>query len=255
MAGVTGVAEITAYRPEDRRAVEALYRRVFGNDAAESSRLRWEWQYGRNPNNPGREPEIWIAREGKAIVGQYATMPVRVSVRGHRGPRLVGHGRDGRSRAAAAGSRRAAVPHLGPPRRRLARARPLRVVAPAVPEAALARRRAAALPGEAADAARATAAELAAAASTGWCRPSRCRSSSSWPAPGPMSAEVRLIQRFDASFTDAVGDAGAEVRSRGPPRRGLPELEVRRRAARPLLDRGAAARRPQRRLRRLPPPA
>ena len=82
MAGVTGVAEITAYRPEDRRAVEALYRRVFGNDAAESSRLRWEWQYGRNPNNPGREPEIWIAREGKAIVGQYATMPVRVSVRG-----------------------------------------------------------------------------------------------------------------------------------------------------------------------------
>src|SRR4030095_5069697 len=56
--------------------------RVFGNDAAESSRLRWEWQYVRNPNNPGREPEIWIAREGKAIVGQYATMPVQVAVAG-----------------------------------------------------------------------------------------------------------------------------------------------------------------------------
>ncbi len=55
----------------------ALYRRVFGNDAAEASRLRWEWQYRRNPNNPGREPEIWIAREGTAIVGQYATMPVQ----------------------------------------------------------------------------------------------------------------------------------------------------------------------------------
>ena len=37
------------YRPEDRRAVEALYRRVFGNDAAESSRLRWEWQYRPQP--------------------------------------------------------------------------------------------------------------------------------------------------------------------------------------------------------------
>lgn len=76
------MADIDLYRAEDRRAVEALYRRVFGNDAAEASRLRWEWQYSRNPNNPGREPEIWIAREGTAIVGQYATMPVEVSVRG-----------------------------------------------------------------------------------------------------------------------------------------------------------------------------
>jgi predicted N-acetyltransferase YhbS len=76
------VAEIVRYKPEDKRAVEALYRRVFGHDAAEASRLRWDWQYRRNPNNPGQEPEIWIAREGPAIVGQYATMPVKVSVRG-----------------------------------------------------------------------------------------------------------------------------------------------------------------------------
>ena len=76
------MADIARYRPEDRRAVDALYRRVFGHDAAESSRLRWEWQYGRNPNNPAREPEIWIAREGPAIVGQYATMPVQLSLGG-----------------------------------------------------------------------------------------------------------------------------------------------------------------------------
>jgi predicted N-acetyltransferase YhbS len=76
------VAEITRYRPEDRRAVEALYRRVFGNDAAEASRLRWDWQYRRNPNNPGQELEIWIAREGTTVVGQYATMPVRLLVKG-----------------------------------------------------------------------------------------------------------------------------------------------------------------------------
>jgi len=76
------VADITRYKPEDRRAVEALYRRVFGIDAADASRLRWEWQYRRNPNNPGQEPEIWIAREGTAIVGQYATMPVRLRVKG-----------------------------------------------------------------------------------------------------------------------------------------------------------------------------
>ena len=71
------------YRREDRRAVNALYRRVFGIDAAEASRLRWEWQYRKNPNNPGQEPEIWIAHEGPAIIGQYATMPVRLTVRGN----------------------------------------------------------------------------------------------------------------------------------------------------------------------------
>ena len=76
------MAEVNRYRAEDRRAVDALYRRVFGNDAADASRLRWEWQYRRNPNNPGGEPEIWIAREGPAIVGQYATMPVRLAVAG-----------------------------------------------------------------------------------------------------------------------------------------------------------------------------
>jgi GNAT superfamily N-acetyltransferase len=76
------VAEIDRYRPDDKRSVEALYRRVFGHDAAEASRLRWDWQYRRNPNNPGHDPEIWIAREGPAIVGQYATMPVTLAIRG-----------------------------------------------------------------------------------------------------------------------------------------------------------------------------
>jgi len=76
------MAEVDRYRADDRRAVDALYRRVFGNDAADSSRLRWEWQYRRNPNNPGGEPEIWIAREGTAIIGQYATMPVRLAIKG-----------------------------------------------------------------------------------------------------------------------------------------------------------------------------
>jgi GNAT superfamily N-acetyltransferase len=76
------MADVDRYRPDDKRGVEALYRRVFGHDAAEASRLRWDWQYRRNPNNPRQEPEIWIAREGTAIVGQYATMPVMLHVFG-----------------------------------------------------------------------------------------------------------------------------------------------------------------------------
>jgi hypothetical protein len=76
------MAVIDQYRADDRGAVEGLYRRVFGNDMADASRLRWDWQYRRNPNNPPHGPQIWIAREGPAVVGQYATMPVRLSVRG-----------------------------------------------------------------------------------------------------------------------------------------------------------------------------
>ena len=75
------MAEIDRYRPDDRAPIDALYRRVFGHDAAEASRLRWDWQYRRNPNDPGNEPLIWVAREGTAIVGQYATMPVQLSVK------------------------------------------------------------------------------------------------------------------------------------------------------------------------------
>ncbi len=99
------MADIDRYRSDDKRAVDALYRRVFGHDAAEASRLRWEWQYRHNPNNPGHEPEIWIAREGPAIVGQYATMPVQAVAGRTRGPGLVGHGRDGRAGASASGPR------------------------------------------------------------------------------------------------------------------------------------------------------
>ncbi len=74
------MAVIDQFRPEDRAAIEALYRRVFGNDMAVANRLRWDWQYRLNPNNPAGGPQIWLAREGPAVVGQYATMPVRLRV-------------------------------------------------------------------------------------------------------------------------------------------------------------------------------
>jgi len=76
------MTDVDRYRPEDQRSVEALYRRVFGADAAAASRLRWDWQYRRNPKNPGGVPLIWVVREGPTIVGHYATIPVRLAVRG-----------------------------------------------------------------------------------------------------------------------------------------------------------------------------
>lgn len=76
------MAEIDRYRTDDRRQVDTLYRRVFGADAGEANRLRWDWQYRHNPHMPAEGPLIWLAREGTTVIGQYATMPVKLAVDG-----------------------------------------------------------------------------------------------------------------------------------------------------------------------------
>jgi hypothetical protein len=76
------MAVIDQYQPADRTAVDALYRRVFGNDAADAHRFRWDWQYRRNPCIPATGPPIWVAREGPAVVGHYGTIPARLQAHG-----------------------------------------------------------------------------------------------------------------------------------------------------------------------------
>jgi hypothetical protein len=76
------MSEIDRFRPEDRRGIDLLYRRMHGSDAADASRLRWDWQHRRNPSNRNGQPGIWVAREGPTVVGQYPTIPVRVSMKG-----------------------------------------------------------------------------------------------------------------------------------------------------------------------------
>jgi len=76
------MSEIDRFRPDDRRGVDTLFRRTHGPDAAEASRLRWDWQHRRNPFNQTGQPGIWVAREGPTVVGQYPTLPVRVSLKG-----------------------------------------------------------------------------------------------------------------------------------------------------------------------------
>jgi len=76
------MATVDTYRPADERALTLMYRRVFGPQAADHHRLRWDWQYRRNPNCPPGGPQIWVAHEGPTVIGQYATMPVRLAVNG-----------------------------------------------------------------------------------------------------------------------------------------------------------------------------
>ena len=73
---------IDRYRHEDRAAVDSLFRRVHGDAPAESYLSRWRWQYERNPNLPDGLPLIWLVRMDGDVIGQYATMPVRLMVNG-----------------------------------------------------------------------------------------------------------------------------------------------------------------------------
>lgn len=72
--------EICRRSDAETPALEAMYAEVFGQRAAEESRARWRWQYEENPNCPPEGPEIWVAKENGRVLGQYATMPVRLKV-------------------------------------------------------------------------------------------------------------------------------------------------------------------------------
>jgi len=74
--------EIFRRTEADREALESMYAEVFGPEAAAKNRARFRWQYEENPHCPPEGPEIWVAREDGAVLGQYATMPIRLLVKG-----------------------------------------------------------------------------------------------------------------------------------------------------------------------------
>ena len=61
----------------DAEELFRLYEEVFGRPLTESSRRRWSWQYEENPA-AGEVPSIWVARDDGRVLGQYASMPVRL---------------------------------------------------------------------------------------------------------------------------------------------------------------------------------
>ena len=69
------------YRSDDRRALEALYRRSAGAEAAERLKLTWQWERRQNPATRGAAPP-WIVREGTSVVAALPARPVDLALRG-----------------------------------------------------------------------------------------------------------------------------------------------------------------------------
>jgi hypothetical protein len=74
------MADLDRYRSDDRRALDQLYRRVRGPEAADLLQLTWQWERRQNP--AARPTAPWLVREGTAVIGACAAMPVRVSLGG-----------------------------------------------------------------------------------------------------------------------------------------------------------------------------
>lgn len=69
------------YRSEDRRALELLYRRSAGAEAAERLKLTWQWERRQNPAARQAAPP-WVVREGTSVVAALATRPVDLTLHG-----------------------------------------------------------------------------------------------------------------------------------------------------------------------------
>jgi GNAT superfamily N-acetyltransferase len=76
-ATVTDV-QVVQRGPEHDAEMFRLYEEVFGTAAAQASRRRWRWQYEKNPEAATTGPVIWMAREGDRLLGQMATMRVKL---------------------------------------------------------------------------------------------------------------------------------------------------------------------------------
>lgn len=70
--------EIVRRSGEQDAEIFRLYEETFGQNLTEGSRARWRWQYRDNPATAPEGPEIWVALENGQVLGQYASMPVRL---------------------------------------------------------------------------------------------------------------------------------------------------------------------------------
>jgi GNAT superfamily N-acetyltransferase len=65
-------------READAEDLFRMYGEVFGGSLSDGSRRRFQWQYLDGPARDPAGPQIWVARDGEVLLGQYASMPVHL---------------------------------------------------------------------------------------------------------------------------------------------------------------------------------
>jgi RimJ/RimL family protein N-acetyltransferase len=73
---------VRAYKEEDKDKLIEIYRREWGQSAAEKFASRWRWEFESSPNNPRQAPYVLILQYHNIVVGFLAGIAVNLSVGG-----------------------------------------------------------------------------------------------------------------------------------------------------------------------------
>lgn len=69
---------ILQYRKEDQKEVLSLIREVWGEEFCKKSRLLWNWKYETHPWLEGRDPNVFLLRNGEKVTGILSSIPLRL---------------------------------------------------------------------------------------------------------------------------------------------------------------------------------
>jgi GNAT superfamily N-acetyltransferase len=72
--------QIRQFELADREALLAFLRVAYPDDPRKSEPVYWQWHYLENPQTDPRNVPLWVVTNGAAIVGQVATIPVKLKV-------------------------------------------------------------------------------------------------------------------------------------------------------------------------------
>jgi len=72
--------EIRLMRNEELGAVESIYAKVFGDQALDYWRRRFEWQFRTNPATLSRPSQLWVGVREETVLGFVASFPARLKV-------------------------------------------------------------------------------------------------------------------------------------------------------------------------------
>ncbi|MBD0324937.1 MAG: GNAT family N-acetyltransferase [Pyrinomonadaceae bacterium] len=78
--GMPGDVQIRQFELSDREALLKFLRIAYPDDARKSEPAYWDWHYVQNPQTDPRNIPLWVVTRGAKIVGQVATIPVKLKV-------------------------------------------------------------------------------------------------------------------------------------------------------------------------------
>lgn len=77
---MSGDVQIKQFESSDQDALLSFLRLAYAGEPVKSDPVFWRWHFLENPNAGPDDVPLWVVKDGGAVVGQMATIPVRLKV-------------------------------------------------------------------------------------------------------------------------------------------------------------------------------